>query len=435
MNSYSHRKIVEAAVSPYGLAIFSYLLFLLACVLPPAVYSYYIQEPDLMYLDPATILFYTGCIVSFVAGVGLMHWLFPFSVTSKRFNGKSSPVLLLIAPLAAASVLAIIFMLKLLHLHPEILVLLFSNQSSEVKDLIALESEGDFTKTTLLLIAAIWWTYWRASEMALGRWQRISVRAALGVSIFIVIGTSLITLLRNFMAMVLLGLIILFLARKVTRKEMDLRLLFRVSILIGASIITLFVVTSLIRGFTSVNGLITQLLGYTLASYNRLAAILDGKLHYPFAGRGVYLSYIAAYNTAVNKIVPIGRLINAPEFLNLWKSEFTAVSQAGLNGDLIWAGTFGYIYSDLGWLSFAWVFGYGIVYGLIWKALLKDSVLGILLYPFLAYCEMGWWGTNGLLDSPLIIFIGTVIMFRLYEMIFFQLNSVTVPGDIQSSLV
>ncbi len=425
------RKIAVNAISPYGLAALAYILFFCACILPPSIYSYYMHEPDLMYLDPATILFYTGCVVSFIAGVRLMHWLFPFCVQNHQFNTKVPPVLFLLAPLAVAVIGAAISMFRLLHMHPEIIVLLLSNQSSEVKDMIAFDSEGDFVKTTLLLVVVIWWVYWRSSDMTLGRWKRAFVRAALSVSVLVVIAVSTFTLLRNFMMMVLFGLVVLYLVRKVTHKEMDLRLLLRASILIGIGVVTLFFATSAVRGFTGINELVTQLLGYTFASYNRLAAILDGRLHYPFAGRGVYLSYIAAYNTAVNRVIPIGRLINAPDFLNLWGSEFTAVSQAGLNGGLIWAGTFGYIYSDLGWFSFAWVFGYGIAYGLIWKSLLKGNIFGIFLYPFFAYSEVGWWGTNGLLDSPLIIFLGAAVLFRLYEATFLRRNSPTVVSTIR----
>jgi hypothetical protein len=51
--------LLDNVVSPCGLALISYAFFLFACLIPPSVHSHYMMEPDLMFLDPATILFCT----------------------------------------------------------------------------------------------------------------------------------------------------------------------------------------------------------------------------------------------------------------------------------------------------------------------------------------------------------------------------------------
>ena len=69
--------VIRNIVSPYGLAMISYTFFLFACIIPPSIYSHYMMEPDLMFLDPATILLYTLCVGAFAAGVYLVGWVYP----------------------------------------------------------------------------------------------------------------------------------------------------------------------------------------------------------------------------------------------------------------------------------------------------------------------------------------------------------------------
>src|SRR5258708_32835749 len=95
--------VIRNIVSPYGLAMISYAFFLFACLIPPSIYSYYMMEPDLMFLDPATILFYTLCVASFVAGVCLVTWLFPSSYVYRKCKTRLSPTFFLLAPLPIAA--------------------------------------------------------------------------------------------------------------------------------------------------------------------------------------------------------------------------------------------------------------------------------------------------------------------------------------------
>jgi hypothetical protein len=99
----------------------------------------------------------------------------------------------------------------------------------------------------------------------------------------------------------------------------------------------------------------------------------------------------------------------------VWRSEFDAVAAAGLNGQLIWSGAFGYIFSDLGWFSPLLLYVYGLATGWTWRSQKLGRVLGAILYPWCGFCILYWFGTNYLLDPKAAVLILCVILISLYE--------------------
>jgi len=223
---------------------------------------------------------------------------------------------------------------------------------------------------------------------------------------------------------VVCGLAILYVIRELVKGQIDLRFIFKAGTAIAGCVVLLFFAFSFLRGFDSWDDQVNQLFGYTAACYNRLAAVVDGSLRYPFAGHGLYLSYFAAYSHAFNRIVPLATIMNPPDFLDLWGSEFGAVSRAGLDGRLIWSGAFGYIFSELGWFSSLFLFGYGILYGVVWDRMKAGKVLGVVLYPFFGFCVLFWSGTNYLLDALLAVLLVTALILAGYERLFLKCQKV-----------
>ena len=74
-------------VSPMGLAMLAFLLFLLAWLFPPDIYSEYMQERDLMFLDPRAMLFFLLCIGGFWLG----QWLLEVFSPSARVGQSMTP--------------------------------------------------------------------------------------------------------------------------------------------------------------------------------------------------------------------------------------------------------------------------------------------------------------------------------------------------------
>lgn len=69
--------VIRNIVSPYGLTAASVLLFLVAWTFPPSLYSHYVREPDIMFLDPASLLFFLLCVLGFLSGLMLIDYLYP----------------------------------------------------------------------------------------------------------------------------------------------------------------------------------------------------------------------------------------------------------------------------------------------------------------------------------------------------------------------
>src|ERR1017187_2089046 len=93
-------RLVRYLISPYGLALASYAVFLAALFSPPRLYSSFMDEPNLMFLDPASVLFFTLCTARFLGGVWLIGAAVPVtSFVDRPIQPKVNPTLFLILPL------------------------------------------------------------------------------------------------------------------------------------------------------------------------------------------------------------------------------------------------------------------------------------------------------------------------------------------------
>jgi hypothetical protein len=253
------------------------------------------------------------------------------------------------------------------------------------------------------------------------------VKFALVVALLSVMAAATLILSRDIWMMAICGLVILFMMRRRAGKQTSFRFILRTGIAIVLCVTLLLVAFSFLRG-DSLDDWAHQFLGYTIASYNRLAAVVNGSLRYPFAGRGLYLSPFVSFNHTWNRLVPLGRVMNWPDQMEVWGAEFGAVTRAGLDGSLIWSGTFGYIFSDLGWFSLPFVFGYGVLSGVAWNWMKRGKVLGIVLYPCLGFCILGWVGANGVLDSQRAVVTVAAIILTGYDLVFLKSKRVSVAA-------
>ena len=408
--------LLKNAVSPYGLAIFSYLFFLSSCFIPPSIYKRYMMEPDLMFLDPATILFYTLCIASFLIGAASIAWVMPSSFVERRITTRISPTLFLMIPLTIGIGATLISLFLLVTYHPDIVVMLLAQQGADLKQTIAFDVTSSINLAPIVLTAIVWWAWWRLVDFGLLGWRRFLVKSTLVLGIVSVIAAATLILSRDILMMFSCGLAVLYLARRNLRKSVSFKFALRAAGAIALCVATLFFAFSFLRGVGGLDDQLYTLFGYTAASYNRLAAVVNGRLHYPFAGRGLYLSSFVAYNHTWNQIVPLNSILNWPNQLDDWNSQFAAVTQAGLDGTLIWSGAFGYIFADLGWFSFPFVFVYGVIYGVAWNWIKRGRALGVVLYPCFGFCALFWIGSNILLDSQRAVLFVAAVLLAAYEL-------------------
>ena len=140
--------------------------------------------------------------------------------------------------------------------------------------------------------------------------------------------------------------------------------------------------------------------GYTIVSYNRLAALVIGVMHYVYQGKGAYLVAFSLPKTI--DLVGLRRSNGIAQFLR------PLALRVRLNGSasrpelitLTGQASFGYLFSDLalvdaslyGWLA-------GIFAGYLWSRFRAGATFGLVFYPWMAFWVLFWFGWNLLFDA------------------------------------
>ena len=122
-----------------------------------------------------------------------------------------------------------------------------------------------------------------------------------------------------------------------------------------------------------------------------------------------------SYIPLLHKVVDLKELLNVPSFHDSWSMEFLAISRAGLNSSYIWLTIFGYVYSDIGWLTLIYFFVLGMVAKTLWQAMLSGRAFALVLYPSFAFSILFWFGTNLFLRSTIFTFTALAIALSALE--------------------
>lgn len=242
MNGYGRRLTVRNLVSPCALALISYAVFLFAWVFPPSLYTGYINEPDLMFLDPTTIAFFSLCTVAFCLGaLAIKLFQRPLDQPVRCSVSGCSTLTFLTLPLALAIGASVIFLI-LFGANLNFLRLLMSNQGSSIK--LALHSgaanEGGWVHAVLYLHAVLWWALYRAMQLRLKGPERVGFLLAFGTGCFVELLICTATVSRGALIPLIVGLLTVYFAKAVRRQEMGpLRLVF-VSVASLAFVVSIF---------------------------------------------------------------------------------------------------------------------------------------------------------------------------------------------------
>lgn len=373
-----------------------------------------------MFLDPATILFYTACVAAFLAGVWLFAKIFPSSpAIEHRIVTVINPAAFLLIPLLLGIVFSILSSVLLVKKNPLVLPILLAQQGHklQVDDGSGIQLEGTLNIAVLFFTGAIWWAAWRCRQLGIQKPGSRLVRLVLAFALLAEFVSSSLNLIRHPFTVAVSGLVVLYVLRKLFTGQMNWKLIAGTSVIFLGGGALFFFLVEMLRG-GSIDDLTAVLVGYTIAPYNRLAALLQGRMHLEYTGKGIYFSNFLTFNHTFNRIIPLAKIMNFPEYFDWWQSVFASVGRAGLNDRLIFFGTFGEIYAEIGWFAPAYVFGYGLLYGLIWRCMKRGDLVGILLYPYCAYCILFWFSTNNLFDQDIVALIIDVILLGAYEFLF-----------------
>lgn len=405
--------------SPYGLAAISFFIFVAAYFFPPALYTRYLDERDFLFLDPASLLFFLLCMFGFCAGLLVVDVLYPLrGFTKARRTPQFSATWFVLLPVAAATIFTVFSCAVLLRDNAYLLELLLSAQASQLKTEGGMQVNGPISQAAPMLMGVVWWALWRKGDEFFSGRQKLIVNLSLFLATIALFVSATLMVSRGELMPIIAGIATVIMLRRLKDDRFTLSSLFKFGMILTISVMFLFTAFSMLRGQSDPDILIGDILGYSLASYNRLAALLAGKFHYPFSGRGIYISAFVAFNKSFNYLFHVNRLFDWPDFDTVWLGEFDAVSAAGLNGRLIWSGTFGYIYSDFGWFSPLILFLHGLIAGWAWRMLRLGKTAGVVLYPWCAFCILYWFGTNYLLDPKVVDLVLVAIALSIYESLF-----------------
>lgn len=393
----------------------SSVLFLIVWVFPPEIYKGLFDEPDLIFLDVNSALFYAACVGAFLLGVFLIDAYLPLGpLIDTGLELAISPTTFIICPVLVALLVNILSTVSVLR-KGVLLPLILSGEGAAVKEY--LEVGVTLMLPITCLTGVIWWAVWRYQQLKVSGTSGVVTRLFLYLAIISALVSVSLTLDRPTLMPIILGLAIIVLLRKMLRHELNARVVVKMIGLVLVPCVVGFVLFAVIRGVNGSEAIGSNLAGYLMPSYNRLSALLSGKLRYPYGGTGLYLSNFVAFNNLFNSLVPVHEMMKWPSFVEMAHSEFWAVSRANLNGDLVWSSAFGYIYSDLGWLSPGFVFLYGLLYGWVWRSVCLGRTFGIVFYPWCAFCILFWFGTNLLLDTRGAVMVIVALVLSGYEFV------------------
>lgn len=359
-------------LSPYFLILYQLFLLIFSITLNPVIYTYYIDEPNLMYKNASMFLLVMLDIFSFSIGVFLSYML-PLLKTVNLgkfiYIPKKSYYII---PLIIPQIMVILFILKFLKDNWNYLDLILINATvyKNVKKV------NFFYFSIFILIGALFWVIKRKKHTESNFLQLLIM-----ISIVEVIISSILMVDRALIIPFIIGLFVIYYSN--CRKLGIKKLLFTFSI-IGVVFITYGYFRQGMPEFHDASYLLTrQVLGYTFASYNRLAALLNGDLTYYYAKTGYYLFPFLAHVPLLHYILPNVYGVTPKE---VWLQEFNDIVNSPLVPEFIWSTIYGYIFSVLGWFSpifFAFV---GILTGYMWRNFHRNKTLGIIMYPWIYAC-------------------------------------------------
>jgi hypothetical protein len=387
--------------SPYGPVLFSCGVFLFAWFFPPGVYTDRVAEPDRMFLDPLSLIYFFLCAAAFVWGLRAQRLVAPRAWQTKLPEMTAiSPILYLILPLVGVMAFSLG---ALIHYGAKlnVVALLVSQQGQMIKELNKagyFSKEGFWSTAPIMLIGTVWWYFYRLSQFKLGRSLRVFLFLLGCMCVVLGMLASVAEVDRDHLMSLVAGCALLYFFAKESKGRLRLgRFVINIT-LVGAIVVGLFLFVSLLRGNGAIKFLIGSLLGYSISPYNRMASLLHGQMTYQFSGSGIYLFHYLQFASYLDSVFQYQELLHWPTFFVLQQSEFASVALAGLNPTYNWSGVFGYLYSDLGWGAPIYTFFAGYFCGFVWTRFRRGSSWAIVCYPWVVVWIVSWHAANKLFD-------------------------------------
>jgi len=395
-------------VSPTILIIINFFIALIIVFFPPTIYSKYIYEKDYFYLNYILLFVIFMDLLFLYLGYKLVNMFFPSLSFFKNLRKVYiKPYFYFGVPLIVFEILVVIFIITFIKDNNSLIYsMLIAGQGSSYKEHLI----NNFYYFSIYILMGI--IFWALNEFNKLKRKYFFIKLLIIIGIILIIISSLLMLARFLLIPFILGLSVLILKND---KNFSLKkILFILSI--G---ILIFIILAIFRSFASDkniwNIIIEQIIGYTMASFNRLALIIRGDLIYTYANTGYYLMPFFAHIPLFHNILPN---IYGVTSSKVWLTEFINVGESGLNSAYIWATVYGYIFSVLHYFSFIYFFIVGCFIGISWNSFLEDKIFGIVTYPWIFASLILFFASNIMFLPQFIGLVYAVIFISLWSLIF-----------------
>jgi hypothetical protein len=380
-------------INPYGPTIFSLFLLFVSLMFPPSLYESYVGEPDYMFLNIKMLAFVLLCAFFYYIGVFISNYkpLFSFNLIKKKVKVSPFAYIGIISVLTIVLQLIFVFLMfiyfnKTLHLN--LLEIVLSGKGQLIKDYLGKEVRIPFGLGSIPLFVTgieFWLLYklytFQADLNDLKKFRELKyLEISIVVSLVLFIISNIITLNRPTLMIFLIGWFVIY-------SYFNKGSIFYRVVKLSITVVLIFAITSILRwgsGSENLTDLVLgRLLGYTVADFNRLALIIEGKL-----------SYVDAGVPRIFYILPILKIpLTNIEFFDLRETSplaLSAVGSAGLNSDYNMATLFGGIYQSIGVATPIYFTVLGFIGSRLYISFKRGKTFGIMLYP-LFYASVALW--------------------------------------------
>src|ERR1700677_3258869 len=228
--------------SPLRLTQIACVIFVASWVFPPSLYRHYIDEPDLLFLDPATMFFFVLCVAFFLVGIWVIGWLFPLHEPhSQDIRLKSSAIAFLLFPVVIGIGVCAASCVLMLKEYPNIILALSSAQGEAIKN-SDLSQHAPLGLANIWLLGILWWAIWESSRLPLSSSQRFLAKCVIGIGFLCCLVDATLKVSRVEVILPIIGGAIIY-ACSVSRSPR--RHLFALGV-VGASAVVLFLAFDLL---------------------------------------------------------------------------------------------------------------------------------------------------------------------------------------------
>lgn len=408
-------------ISPAAAVLWSSTVVLIAVLFPPGYYQRLIGEQYHVFLSLPVVLYVGLCVLAFVLGYRLHSGLTSFLSNGRRTRreGAGQPVIIpfvigacvVLIPVSAYLTLSVASTMSF----SAIVASLLGNQSS-----LALRegtheafNEGNISYVFIVTTAIVPWLVWQALGIRASR-RRASVEGYVAVALIsillpLIAVSALLVQGKGELLYPVLAALVAWIAFRLRQGRLRPRRLLVAGTAAFVFATGYFSLVSITRAQAS-NGVayaVEKVVGFTIGSYNRLAAVLDGTLVVP-GGGGYYwtgwlwempvvqnfLDLQSAATRIFGTIPPSG-----------YDERTSYIYSADLDGHLTAWTIFAHSYVDFGWLGFAPFIVYGFLARLVWVAFKDGRSWAIVLYPQVLWSLLEWRGTLWIARGSIVVFV------------------------------